>query len=60
LDGKKFNLKKAHAAEGEYGKAEFAEKIVRPNAHTIKFEGFIPLLSRIEAAIAHHQALQAG
>lgn len=59
LDGKKFNPKKAHAAEGEYGKAEFAEKVIRPNAHTIDFTGFTPLLVRIEAAIAHHQALQA-
>lgn len=54
LDGKPFNPKKAHGAEGEYGKAEFADKVVRANAHTIDFTGFIPLLERFEAAIAHH------
>ena len=56
LDGKPFNPKKAHGAEGEYGKAEFADKVVRANAHTIDFSGFVPLLARIEAAIAHHHA----
>jgi RNA-directed DNA polymerase len=56
LEGKKFNMKKAHDAEGEYGKAAFADRVVRASAHTIDFIGFVPLLSRIEAAIAHHQA----
>ena len=51
LDGKKLNLHKDHAAEGEYGKFAFAEKVVRPNVGTINFLGFAPLLNRIVAVI---------
>ena len=54
LDGKKFNPKKDHGAEGEYGKFLFAEKVVRPNADTIKFAGFAPLLERIVGVIDHY------
>lgn len=56
LGDKTFNPKKAHGAEGEYGKAEFADKVVRANANKINFTGFIPLLDRIQAVIEHHQA----
>jgi len=56
LDGKKFNPKKDHAADGEYGKFVFAEKVVRPNATTINFAGFAPLLERVVAAIDHYTA----
>jgi RNA-directed DNA polymerase len=54
LGDKKFNPNKKHGAEGEYGKAEFAEKIVRPNANEIEFGGFSPLLDRIVDAMKHH------
>jgi RNA-directed DNA polymerase len=54
LDGKTFNPKKDHGADGEYGKFVFAEKVVRPNAEKIDFSGFTPLLERIEAVIDHH------
>ena len=51
LDGKKFNASKDHRGDGEYGKCVFAEKIVRPNADTINFSGFAPLLDRIIAVL---------
>ena len=56
LDGKKFNSNKEHGADSEYGKFLFAEKVVRPNAGTINFTGFAPLLQRIVAAIDHYTA----
>jgi|GEM_PF-2793967 len=34
--------------------AEFAEKIVRPNASDIEFGGFSPLLDRVVEAMKHH------
>ncbi len=55
VDGKKFNPKKDHGADGEYGKFVFAEKVVRPNAGTINFADFAPLLQRIVAVIDHYQ-----
>lgn len=58
LDGKSFNPKKAHGEDSEYGKAEFADKVVRANAHTIDFSGFVPLLERIQAVLTYHQAGQ--
>lgn len=54
LEGMKFNLKKDHGADGEYGKLIFAEKVVRPNAGTIDFTGFVPLLERIVAVMDHY------
>jgi RNA-directed DNA polymerase len=51
LDGKRFNPEKEHEAGGEYGKVQFAERVVRPKAGTIDFSGFDPLLARIDAVI---------
>jgi RNA-directed DNA polymerase len=51
LDGKAFNPDKEHDAPGEYGKVAFAERVVRPQASTINFSGFAPILARIEATI---------
>lgn len=51
IDGKTFNPHKEHEAPGEYGKVIFAEKVVRPQAATIDFSGFDPLLARIDAVI---------
>lgn len=56
LDGTKFNAKKENGADGEYGKFAFAEKVVRINAGTINFSGFIPLLERIVAVLEHYVA----
>ncbi len=58
LEGKKFNPNKDHGADGEYGKYVFAEKVVRPNAGTINFSGFAPLLERIAAVIDHYSPPQ--
>ena len=55
LAGKKFNPDKDHDAASEYGKFAFADKVVRPNAGTIDFSGFAPLLDRIVAAIDHYK-----
>jgi hypothetical protein len=54
IGGKKFNLKKVHGAVGEYGKAEFSDKVIRPNADKIDFSNFAPLLDRIAAVIDHY------
>ncbi len=51
IDGKTFNPDKEHEAPSEFGKVVFAERIVRPQADTIDFSGFDPLLMRIDAVI---------
>jgi retron-type reverse transcriptase len=58
IDGKIFNPNKEHEAPGEYGKVIFAERIVRPQAATIDFSGFDPLLARIDAAIEDYTKLK--
>lgn len=55
LDGKKFNPAKETGSDGEYGKHVFAEKVVRPNASTINFSGFAPLLQRVVAVMDHYK-----
>jgi hypothetical protein len=37
----------------DFGKADFAFKVVQVKASTIDFSGFSPLLERIEKVIAH-------
>ncbi len=59
LDGKMFDPNKEHNAPGKYGKVAFAERVVVPNAATIDFSGFVPLIDRIVAALDHHSALRA-
>jgi hypothetical protein len=51
INGKKFNRKKDIDTDSEYGKFVFAEKVVRPNAKSINFVGFAPLLERVAAVI---------
>jgi retron-type reverse transcriptase len=51
LNGKSFNPAKESGSDGEYGKHVFAEKVVRPNAGTVDFSGFEPLLKRLVAVI---------
>lgn len=51
LDGKKFNPEKDFGSDGEYGKHVFSEKVVRAQANTVDFSGFVPLLQRLVAAI---------
>jgi hypothetical protein len=59
VDGKKFNLQKAHEAPDEYGKLIFAEKVIKPNIATIDFSGFANILQRIVGAMDHYQAIKA-
>ena len=51
LNGKSFNPEKIHGEEDEYGKAAFAEKVVRRNAKEINFTGFASVLRRLVAVI---------
>jgi hypothetical protein len=51
IDGKAFNPDKGHDPASEYGKVVFADAVVRPHVNTINFDGFDPLLTRIEAVI---------
>ncbi|MDM0002559.1 retron Ec67 family RNA-directed DNA polymerase/endonuclease [Variovorax sp. J22P240] len=58
LGGKKFNYKSKQINEAkEYGKAYFAEHVVTPNAATIDFSGFDPLLARIKDVVAHYATM---
>ena len=55
LGGKTFNYKSKQITEKtEYGKAYFADHVVKANASTIDFSGFDPLLTRIKDVIAHY------
>jgi len=56
LGGKTFNPANDTNTDSEYGKFYFAEKVVRPNAATINFANFAPLLDRIVAVIDHYSA----
>jgi len=60
LEGKTFDPNKEHNAPGKYGKVAFAERVVPPNAATIDFSGFVPLINRIIAVMDHHAALKAA
>jgi RNA-directed DNA polymerase len=54
IGGKRFNPSNDYDVDTEYGKADFAFKIVEPNAATIDFSGFAILLQRIVEVIHHH------
>ncbi|SON57394.1 Retron-type reverse transcriptase [Hartmannibacter diazotrophicus] len=54
LGGKKLNLGKLDPAK-EYGKHLFAEKVVRPKASTLKWDGFEPLLQRVVEVLDHYK-----
>lgn len=51
LDGRSFNPANKTSTGSQYGKADFAYKIVQPNAGTINFGGFYPLLQNMSLAI---------
>ena len=56
VNGLEFDPAKKHRAAGKYGKQVFAEQVVKPNAGTIDFSGFVPLLERIAAVIDDYAA----
>lgn len=49
--GKKFNSAKKIDPTTEYGKVVFAHEVIRPNAAKLNFDGFRPLLDRIQMVI---------
>jgi RNA-directed DNA polymerase len=51
IGGKTFNPDKNYDPASQYGKGDFAEKVIRPNAHAIDFTGFGSLLARFDAVI---------
>lgn len=55
IDGKTFSEQNDFDTDKFYGKIVFAHKVIKPNAETINFTGFRPLLSNIVAAITHHK-----
>jgi hypothetical protein len=58
LGGKKLNYKNTPIDETtEYGKAFFAEHVVKAGAATIDFTGFDVLLDRIRQVLAHYATL---
>lgn len=54
INGKKFTSKNKFDATIEYGKSDFAYKVVQPTADKIDFSGFIPLLDRLVGVIHEH------
>jgi RNA-directed DNA polymerase len=56
IDGKSFKDANEFDVEKHYGKKVFAHRIVRPNADTLDFSGFRPLLTNLAAAIREHEA----
>jgi RNA-directed DNA polymerase len=55
VDGKSFNPS-SDALDGktEYGKYVFAQQVVKKNQGNINFQGFKPLLERIDAVLIRH------
>jgi len=59
IDGKSFNAENEGLDKNtEYGKADFATKVVRPNIAKINFDKFDPILARLERAIEAHTKKQ--
>jgi retron-type reverse transcriptase len=56
LRGKTFNPGKDFNRDTNYGKADFAYNVVKPNADKINFSGFKPILDRFVAVLNHHAA----
>lgn len=55
IDGKTFSERNDFDTDTCYGKIVFAHKVIKPNAGTIDFTGFRPLLSNIVASITHYK-----
>lgn len=54
IDGKSFDPDKRHGDHTKYGKARFAETVVRPNKDSIDFSGFHPLLEGITKVLVDY------
>ncbi len=57
LNGKEFNSANDFDAATQYGKADFAYRVIQPNADKIDFSLFTSLLANITAAIEYHKGL---
>ena len=57
LDGRSLSLEKTYDIKTHYGKLEFAERVIRQGFAKINFKSFVPLLGRIEAAIADYKPI---
>lgn len=55
LSGKTLNLTNKTLGPNEYGKAWFAERVIKPKAKTINFAGFNGLLTEISHIIKGHK-----
>jgi len=60
LGSKTFDPGQEQEDGSTYGKQVFVERVVRPNAATVNFDGFKPLLDRIDAVIADYAAVLAA
>ena len=58
IGGKNFSADNNYDATTHYGKKIFAHAVIRPNANTINFDGFRPLLNNIVSTITSHAANQ--
>lgn len=57
LGGKTFNPNKEKDSPTEYGKHVFAEKVVRPSAPNLNWNGFAPLLQSVCEVMDHYATL---
>jgi RNA-directed DNA polymerase len=55
LNGRTFVLENDFNREATYGKADFAYKVVRPNADRINFTGFKSILDRFVSVLDEHE-----
>ena len=53
--GKSFDLSNDYSTTTHYGKSDFAYHVVQPNASTINFAAFHPLLMNISLALEDHK-----
>jgi RNA-directed DNA polymerase len=56
IENKTFDDQNVFDTTTNYGKKVFAHKVVRPNADTINFNGFRPLLTNLVSAMKSHAA----
>ena len=60
LEGKPFDPNNEYNSETHYGKNDFANKVVKPNAKRIDFSGFKPIFDRFINVIKAHQRWLSG
>jgi hypothetical protein len=55
-DGKSFSKSKTFNKDREYGKMDFATKVIAKNFESVDFSGFRDLLSRMQKAVEDYHA----